>query len=228
VRYNRFTRAARHRFGAGIIVVFNIIAVAIALHAVSDDMQDDHNDEAFAATVPEERVPPREALLPMVTLTKEMKIQAFFDNLKIDYADIDPDHLWERISPWEPHIIRYASQYRIDPDLVRAIIYAESKGDPYSVSRDGALGLMQIMPTTADFVGVGNMLDPEENIKAGVRYIAWLVKKYDEHRVIWAWNAGPSKTNREIMPGETKRFIVEVLSVKSLLKDTKGTAIGGV
>ena len=133
--------------------------------------------------------------------------------------------LRERISPWEPYIGRYASQYRIDPDLVRAIIYAESKGDPYSVSRNGALGLMQIMPTTADFVGVGNLLDPEENIKAGVRYIAWLVKQYDERRVIWAWNAGPSKTNRKIMPGETKRFIVEVLTVKSFLKDTQGTAI---
>ena len=207
------------------MVVFNLMAVAVALHAVSDDMQDDHGDEALAANVPEERVPPREALLPTVTVTDEMKIKAFFDNLKIDYAAIDPEHLRERISPWEPYIERYASQYRIDPDLVRAIIYAESKGDPYSVSRNGALGLMQIMPTTADFVGVGNLLDPEENIKAGVRYIAWLVKQYDERRVIWAWNAGPSKTNRKIMPGETKRFIVEVLTVKSFLKDTQGTAI---
>ena len=170
----------------------------------------------------------RDIAIPTITLTDEIKTGLFFDGLRIDISMIKPEHIFESISPWEQYIERYSSLYGVDPDLVRAIIYAESKGNPFVVSRVGAKGLMQLMPITADFMGISNPFDPEENIKAGVKYIAWLVRhseKYDDTHLLWAWNAGPSMINKKIIPGETKKFIIEVISVKTLLKEDKSKTI---
>ena len=200
------------------VVLLNILAFVAAFHAVDISITDE-------TVIIDEVLPPREVLLPHITITDEMKIGMFFDKLRIDYSIIEPKNIVQCISPWEPYIQQYSGEYGVDSDLVRAIIYAESKGDPYSISHNGALGLMQIMPSTADFVGISNMLEPEENIKAGVKYIAWLVKHFDEQHVLWAWNAGPARIRKHQMPSETKKFIVEVLSVKFFLKDDKGKTI---
>ena len=174
--------------------------------------------------VPEIQVVHGDIVIPTITLTNEIKAGLFLAGLRIDTSKISPRKIVECISPWEKHILKYSTKYGVDPDLVRAIIYAESKGDPLVISRDGAQGLMQIMPATADFMCISNPLDPEENIKAGVKYITWLIKhknKQDEAHLLWAWNAGPGKTDRKIMPHETKNFIIEVLSVKMFLKEDK-------
>ncbi|MFC1538577.1 lytic transglycosylase domain-containing protein [Candidatus Latescibacterota bacterium] len=170
----------------------------------------------------------RDILIPSITLTDEIKTGMFFDGLRIDVSMIKTEDILESIGPWEHYIERYSSNYNVDPDLVRAIIYAESKGDPHVVSRDGAEGLMQLMPLTSDFMGISNPFDPEENIKAGVKYIAWLVKyseKYNDTHVLWAWNAGPSMIHKNIIPGETRKFIIKVLSLKTLLKDNGSSTI---
>ena len=164
---------------------------------------------------------PREAALPYRPLTKEEKANLFFQEIRIDTSHLKSKQVRQSIEPWKSYIGNYSSQYNIDPDLVSAIVYAESKGDPFRISRNGALGLMQIMPATANFMGFDNVLDPEENIKAGVKYIAWLLSRYGEHHALWAWNAGPTSVHKKIMPGETRKFIVEVLSVKTFLKEAK-------
>ncbi len=164
----------------------------------------------------------RDIVIPNITLTDEIKTGMFLDMLEIDISIISPRKIFESISPWEHHIKRYCASYGVDPDLVKAIIYAESKGDPFVISRDGAQGLMQLMPRTADFMGISNPFDPEENIKAGVKYIAWLVKnseKYDDPYLLWAWNAGHGMINKKKIPRETRKFIIEVLSVKTFLKE---------
>jgi len=161
---------------------------------------------------------------PTMTLTRQMKAGMFLEKMRIDTSMIRHREIVDCISPWEKYITKYSTVYGVDPDLIRAIIYTESKGDPFVISHNGAQGLMQIMPETADFMGISNPLDPEENIKAGIKYITWLVKKdkkYDETRLLWAWNAGPGMTDRMIMPYETRNFIIEVLSVKTLLKEEK-------
>jgi hypothetical protein len=56
-------------------------------------------------------------------------------------------------------------------------------------------------------------------------YIAWLAKDYDEEYALWAWNAGPGRIEQNRMPTETKRFIVEVLSVKTFLRDDMNSTI---
>ena len=203
-----------------IFVAVNLIIFIYALSTVNSIELNRYEPVKIA----EIQVVHKEIVIPTITLTNEIKAGMFLESLRIDTSMIRPREIVKCISPWEQYIIKYSSQYGVDPDLVRAIIYAESKGDPYVISRNGAQGLMQIMPATADFMGISNPFDPEENIKAGVKYITWLIKhknKYDEKHLLWAWNAGPSKTDKKIMPHETQNFIIEVLSVKSFLKEDK-------
>ena len=169
---------------------------------------------------------PREASLPFRQPTQEEKARLFFEDLKIDTSNLCLSDIRSSLEPWEPFITLYSSEYSVDPDLVGAIVYAESKGDPFRISRDGALGLMQIMPSTANFLGFNNILDPEENIRAGAKYIAGLVRQYGEPHALWAWNAGPERVQNKQIPRETRKFIIEVLSVKNFLKNS--TRPGGV
>ncbi|MHB9031052.1 MAG: lytic transglycosylase domain-containing protein [Candidatus Latescibacterota bacterium] len=130
-------------------------------------------------------------------------------------------HVFDSIRPWLPLIRKYAKEYGVDPDLVAAVLYIESKGDPYTVSPAGALGLMQITPGTANYLGVGDVLDPEENIKAGVKYLSWLINKYDEPSALLAYNAGLGMLERNRIPKETQQFVEKVLSLRSFLQDSK-------
>lgn len=164
---------------------------------------------------------PFEARLPLMTMTDEIEVECFFKNLSLDESKIDRKGIRESISPWEKTIAKYSAEYKVDPDLLGALIYAESKGNPFCVSRQGALGLMQIMPPTADFLGVNNILDPEENIRAGAKYISWLMKNYDEKYILWAWNAGPNTIAKNRISEETKDFIIKVLSIKTYITDQK-------
>ena len=72
--------------------------------------------------------------------------------------------------PFHRSILRAAQTYKVDAALIRAIIFAESNYNPQAVSRAGARGLMQLMPTTARWLGVEDPFDPELNIDGGVRY----------------------------------------------------------
>ncbi len=129
--------------------------------------------------------------------------------------------IWESLRPWQTYIRKYSREYDVDPDLVSAILYIESRGIPDTVSNKGAIGLMQITPVTAVHLGVSNVLDPEENIKAGVKYIAALIRKYDESSALLIYNAGQTVLQKETVPRETKRFVERVLFMKSFLKDGK-------
>ena len=86
----------------------------------------------------------------------------------------------------------------VDKALVRAIIHAESGFDHTALSRAGAQGLMQLMPATQARFGVKNPHDPAQNINAGVKYLAWLLKEFDQDRnhVIAAYNSGENTVKR--------------------------------
>jgi soluble lytic murein transglycosylase-like protein len=72
----------------------------------------------------------------------------------------------------------YAAIYRVPVDLVMAIIDEESGWNPYAVSEKGAVGLMQLMPQTALRFGVRDRFRPDENIRGGVAYLAWLNREF--------------------------------------------------
>jgi soluble lytic murein transglycosylase-like protein len=92
-------------------------------------------------------------------------------------------------------IIREASAlYRVDADLIRSVMQAESDFDPSAVSRTGAMGLMQLMPSIAEAFGVEHPFDPRENIMAGTRLLRELLDRHGGNlvRTIASYNAGPT------------------------------------
>ena len=92
-------------------------------------------------------------------------------------------------------ILRVAQRHKVDPDMVKAIIMAESSFNPKAISNRGALGLMQLMPNTAKSLGVNDAFDPENNINAGVLYFKKLLKEFrgDVKLALAAYNAGSRK-----------------------------------
>jgi len=109
-------------------------------------------------------------------------------------------------------------EHGVDPKLVDAVVRVESDYNPRAVSRRGALGLMQLMPATADRLDVNDPFDPEENIRGGVREISRLVDRYagNLQLALAAYNAGEGAVARYrgIPPyKETRSYVTRILSL---------------
>ena len=120
---------------------------------------------------------------------------------------------------FEPIITQYSTDYGVDRSLVKAVIHAESSYNPQAVSHKGAIGLMQLMPGTAQDLKVVNSFDPQDNIRGGVRYLRFLLDTFrgDVALALAAYNAGLSKVARYggIPPyEETRNYVSRVLSLQ--------------
>lgn len=118
-------------------------------------------------------------------------------------------------SPYQQEIRAAAREHDVDPALVRAVIHAESAFNPKALSPKGAQGLMQLMPGTARDLEVGNAMDAGENIRGGVQYLAWMLKRFDDDVTLAtaAYNAGPGAVERYggIPPyAETRAYVERV------------------
>lgn len=100
--------------------------------------------------------------------------------------------------PYRALVEQAAREHKLDQALLRAVIAVESNNNPYAVSRKGAVGLMQLMPETAERYGATNPYDPAENVNAGARYLRDLMQKFnnDLSLTLAAYNAGESKVIR--------------------------------
>jgi len=102
------------------------------------------------------------------------------------------EHIYNHI------IIAAANKYSIEPALIKAIIMAESSYNHKAISKKGAVGLMQLMPKTADALGVEDIYDPQHNVNGGVKYIKQLLKQFngDIELALAAYNAGSTKVRK--------------------------------
>ena len=118
-----------------------------------------------------------------------------------------------------------ASEFGVDPDLVRAVIKQESGWKPKAVSHAGAQGLMQLMPKTARGLGVTDSFDIRQNIRGGTKLLGQLLRQYngDVEKALAAYNAGSARADqdRSKWPKETKRYVPAVLSHYKNIKQGK-------
>ncbi|HSE82990.1 MAG TPA: lytic transglycosylase domain-containing protein [Thermodesulfobacteriota bacterium] len=123
-------------------------------------------------------------------------------------------------------------KYALDPLLVLAVIQIESEFSPMAVSQKGAVGLMQVMPRTAEFVaaklgiplnGSKSLHDPFLNVKLGIYYLSLLTKQFGNvERALVAYNVGPNKSfsSGTKLGKSTSAFVRKVLNFRSLLEST--------
>jgi soluble lytic murein transglycosylase len=173
---------------------------------------------------------------------KKRRITIFFIVLFVIFLFLESPLLWKAMYPvyYKNEIAQSSSKHKVDPFLVMAIIQIESKFDKKQVSNKGAIGLMQVMPSTAkwaakqgDFspMAVEYLDEPATNIDIGSWYVSFLYQKFNgnPYAVIAAYNAGPGNVSRwlaqgiwdgkeetisRIPFGETRHYIQRVLYYK--------------
>lgn len=121
-----------------------------------------------------------------------------------------------RLTRYDEHIREAATLYRLPAAYIRAVLETESNYDPRAVSPAGAIGLMQLMPFTAERMLVQDIFDPRQNILGGARYLRILANQFngDIHLTTAAYNAGEHAVVRYggIPPyAETRAYVVKVL-----------------
>jgi soluble lytic murein transglycosylase-like protein len=134
----------------------------------------------------------------------------------------------KRVALYQDLIEQHATANRVNPDLVRALIQAESAFNADAVSPKGAMGLMQLMPGTAADHGVRNAFNPAENIAAGVKYLKHLLDRFDGRveLALAAYNAGPGAVNKyggKVPPyKETQNYVARIQGTTASAGATSG------
>jgi soluble lytic murein transglycosylase-like protein len=139
----------------------------------------------------------------------------FYDEVKRINESVRAAFFAEEI-PFGELIWEKSQKYDVDPALVAAVIEQESRFKPRAKSHVGARGLMQLMPRTGRWMGARNLYDPEQNVDAGVKYIAYLDKRFkgDLKKIVAAYNGGEGNVMRYrgIPPfRETRTYVKKVL-----------------
>jgi len=125
----------------------------------------------------------------------------------------------KRIARYEKSINLYAKKYKLEPNLLKAVIYVESSGNPDAVSNKGAKGLMQLMDDTAEDMNVKNVFNPIQNIEGGAKYLRQQLNTFQNNLslALAAYNSGPRHVKRKVFFRETKKYVKKVIAVKMAL-----------
>lgn len=147
------------------------------------------------------------------------------------------------LKKYEPLMEQAAREFGLDPALLKAVMAAESGFNPGAISPKGAIGLMQVMPATAERFGLQadrkksveqKLVDPKTNIRLGARYLSFLHKLFpnQQHLVLASYNAGEGavqKYDNAIPPyPETRNYVKLVTQFYQLYKPAAAAAVSGV
>ncbi len=112
---------------------------------------------------------------------------------RVSPINSDSSKMVERLSKFSDWIDEASAKFNLPPSLLRAVIVVESAGNPNAVSNAGAKGLMQLIDSTASYVGVKNVFNPRENIHGGAKYLREMLNMFDGNLdlALAAYNAGP-------------------------------------
>lgn len=114
-----------------------------------------------------------------------------------EWAAVDPRLLKKNLDKYDDLILDAADRYDVAPELLKAMMLVESGMNPKARSPVGAQGLMQLMPATADGLGVNDAWDPRQNVFGGARYIRNMLDRFtDRTHAIAAYNAGPGNVSK--------------------------------
>ena len=117
----------------------------------------------------------------------------------------------------EYYVTAYAQHYRVPVALARAIVERESNWQPCAISPKGAVGLMQLMPATAQRLGVINRCDLDQNVSAGVRYLAWLMQRFhnDLRLVAAAYYVGEDRVGKRGLSYANSDVVAYVSTIRT-------------
>lgn len=153
---------------------------------------------------------------PVISTTQESPTQTGLAKHKDVSVNPSMSVMQKADARWRDFILRIANEYQVDPHLITAIIHSESNFNHQAISPKGALGLMQVMPETAQRFGFKELFDPENNIRAGTAYLKWLLLRFNDDvtLAVAAYNAGENAVLRYkgVPPyKETQNYVTKVL-----------------
>lgn len=133
------------------------------------------------------------------------------------YPRLSQTQIQEIMPRIDAAIEKYSKQFELDPKLVRAVMKQESAFQPFALSTSGAMGLMQLMPGTAEGLGVTDAYNIERNIKGGAQYLYYQLKEFggDLQLALAAYNAGPNAVKKYdgIPPyDQTQKYVKNVIN----------------
>jgi len=176
----------------------------------------------------------RESGSPIDRKGRIHKVKERSENEKeFGYSEPPTFKMPRRAQDYSQLITKYANKYGLDPNLVAGLIKQESGFNPKARSHCGAMGMMQLMPSTAKAMGVTKPYDPEDNINGGCKYLRQMLDKFDGNTrlALAAYNSGPgnvSKYGNRVPPfAETQNYVKSIAShvkgfmTADLFKDDK-------
>jgi soluble lytic murein transglycosylase-like protein len=179
-----------------LILIGTLVLWAIPAHSQIVSYTDDGGKRVFVNSNPAYVTRPVKAALPKgftpTGIAARTTQASFAESSEMSAAErSNRDKIEEMIR-------EISARYRVDPALVRAVIQTESNWNSSAISRRGARGLMQLVPGTAQQLGVRNAFDPQQNLDGGVRYLHMLLERYngDLDKALAAYNAGPGAVDR--------------------------------
>lgn len=210
--FGRMTNIAQRR------VPMLLMAVSLSVGAVAVPMPE------ITGVIParEERAPVETVRLDLVAMADSLFPTNFNTGRMEDriVSEKTREEFFRKNIPFGLHIYREARRNHLAPELVAAVISTESDFRPTLRSHRNAIGLMQVLPSTAAFMGSQNIDDPIENIRVGTRYLRYLNRMFNGNQtlVLAAYNAGPGTVNRYggIPPyRETQRYVRKVQRIRT-------------